>query len=86
MVVVQCLGGSDLGGRRELRPVLGGLGRERDRQALATSAARALAGREALWWCPGLVWFGSSSLTFSLTVFHGINRLSGGPNEHIVLK
>lgn len=31
--------GVGLEGRRELRPVLGGLGREGDRQALATSAS-----------------------------------------------
>lgn len=77
--------GVGLEGRRELRPVLGDWAE--NEIARRWRPERTRTGREALWWCLGLVWIGSSSLTSSLTVFLvSINRLSGGLNEHIVLK
>lgn len=77
--------GVGLEGRRELRPLLGRLGREQGRQELATSASPTQEGRRdggALNFCGSIPHFSPPSSVLLLS----FNRLPGGPNDRTVLR
>lgn len=77
--------GVRLEGRSELRPLLGRLGREQGRQALATSASPTQEGRRdggALDLCGSILHLSPPASVLLLS----FNRLPGGPNDHTVLR